>query len=94
MTTRDGERSSEQQRPETIKGSWRLLRLLPRESRNIISRMLELDPKKRATLDEILADPWVDSSPVCRQIDHGQVIKATGHTHTLESSTPPDSTKK
>lgn len=33
----------------TIKGPVRLLRLLPRETRHIIGRMLELDPKKRAS---------------------------------------------
>ena len=68
-----------------IKGPWRLLRLLPRESRSIISRMLELDPKKRATIDEMLQDAWIADTPVCQQVDHGRVIKATGHTHTLQA---------
>ena len=71
------------QKQETIKGPWRLLRLLPRESRLIMSKMLEVDPKKRATIDEMLKDPWISNSPVCQQMDHGRIIKATGHTHTL-----------
>jgi serine/threonine protein kinase len=68
----------------TLKGPWRLLRLLPRETRHIIGRMLELDPTKRATLEEITADPWVTKSPFCRQEVTGQVIFAAGHTHILE----------
>ena len=76
-------------KPEVIKGPWRLLRLLPRESRHIIGRMLEIDPKKRATLEEVLADPWVSGSTICRQEDQGKIVQAEGHTHTLE---PPAST--
>jgi serine/threonine protein kinase len=82
-TTEGGEK-----KPEVIKGPWRLLRLLPRESRYVISRMLEIDPKKRATLAEILADPWVSDTVICRQDPGGRVFRAPGHTHTLE---PPSS---
>jgi len=70
----------------TIKGPLRLLRLLPRETRHIIGRMLELDPKKRATMDEILKDPWVENSLVCQQNENGEIIKAPNHTHTLQPS--------
>lgn len=79
-------------RPEVIKGPWRLLRLLPRETRHIIGRMLEIDPRKRATMAEILDDPWVNGTVICRQdIDTNKVIAGPGHTHTLEppSSQPP-----
>lgn len=71
---------------QPIKGPWRLLRLLPRESRSIIGRMLEISPRKRATLEEVLSDPWVSGSAVCRQEDDGEVVKAAGHVHTLEPS--------
>lgn len=70
----------------TIKGPLRLLRLLPRETRHIIGRMLELDPRKRADMDEVLQDPWVQNSLVCRQEENGVVIKAPNHTHTLQPS--------
>jgi len=76
--------SSTNQPPQVIKGPWRLLRLLPRESRHIIGRMLEVDPKKRATLDEIIEDKWVTSSAVCSQEEGGRVIRCENHTHTLE----------
>jgi len=70
----------------TIKGPARLLRLLPRETRHIVGRMLELDPRKRATMEEVLRDPWVQNSLVCRQEENGVVIKAPNHTHTLQPS--------
>jgi serine/threonine protein kinase len=70
--------------PQVIKGPWRLLRLLPRESRHIVSRMLEVDPKKRATLDEIIEDKWVTGSKVCSQEEGGQVLRCDNHEHTLE----------
>lgn len=86
----DGEK-----KPDVIKGPWRLLRLLPRESRYIISRMLEIDPKKRADMVEVLDDPWVSETVICRQEEQGQVFHAPGHVHTLEppASTPTAPTK-
>lgn len=85
-----------QQQQEVITGPWRLLRLLPRESRHIIGRMLEVDPKKRAKMDEILADKWVSQTPICRQEEGGRIIHAEGHVHTLEPSSgaTPATTKK
>ncbi|KAI1513110.1 Nitrogen permease reactivator protein [Pyrenophora tritici-repentis] len=76
--------TTSQQPPQVIKGPWRLLRLLPRESRHIIGRMLEVDPKKRATLDEILEDKWVTNSAVCTQEEGGRVVRCDNHEHTLE----------
>ena len=72
---------------EPLKGPWRLLRLLPRESRNVIGSMLDLDPQRRATLESMMKDPWVAESPVCTQVEGGEVISAEGHHHTLEHST-------
>ena len=72
---------------EVVKGPWRLLRLLPRESRAVMGRMLEVNPRKRATLEEMLRDPWICTTPVCRQAEGGKVIRAEGHEHTLEPGT-------
>lgn len=69
---------------EIIRGPWRLLRLLPRETRAIMGKMLEIQPSNRATLDEMTADPWIMNSPVCSQTEDGRVIRAPGHEHTLE----------
>jgi serine/threonine protein kinase len=76
--------SQSQQQPQVIKGPWRLLRLLPRESRHIIGRMLEVDPKKRATLEEIMNDKWVQNSKVCSQEEGGRLLRCDNHEHTLE----------
>jgi serine/threonine protein kinase len=78
-----------EKKPEVIKGPWRLLRLLPRETRHIIGRMLEIDPRRRATMAEVLEDPWISGTVICRQdANTGHIISAPGHTHTLE---PPSS---
>lgn len=91
--------NGDKQQPQVIKGPWRLLRLLPRESRHIIGRMLEVDPKKRATLEEIFEDKWVTGAQVCSQEEGGKVLRAPNHDHTLEpgtgsSSAPPTKQQK
>ena len=75
-------------KPEVIKGPWRLLRLLPRETRAIMGKMLEINPKVRATLDDMMADPWITNTPVCSQLEGGRIVRAPGHEHTLEPGTP------
>lgn len=87
--TPTGTNTSTSEKPkEVIRGPWRILRLLPRESRLVIGRMLEIDPKKRAKMSEILDDNWVSNTIICRQMEPGKVLKADDHTHTLE---PPSS---
>ncbi|VVT58660.1 uncharacterized protein SAPINGB_P006320 [Magnusiomyces paraingens] len=66
-----------------IKGPWRLLRLLPHESRHIIGRMLEIDPTKRATLTEIWADEWIKKLHMCTLDKTGKFIKSGTHEHTF-----------
>lgn len=79
---------------EVIRGPWRILRLLPRESRHVIGRMLEIDPKKRAKMSEILEDDWVSNTVICRQVEPGRVLKAEDHTHVLEPSAAAPTTAK
>ncbi|RHZ64709.1 putative protein kinase [Aspergillus thermomutatus] len=79
---------SSSQRQEVIKGPWRLLRILPRESRYIIGRMLKVNVKERATLEDVLTDEWVRNIQACRQEVTGEVIKACNHTHVLEPPSP------
>ncbi|KAI1116865.1 kinase-like domain-containing protein [Nemania sp. NC0429] len=76
------------ERKEVIRGPWRLLRLLPRESRHIIGRMLTIDPKKRADMAEILDEPWVSDTAICRQVGPGMTEKPEDHTHILEPPAP------
>jgi serine/threonine protein kinase len=75
------------ERKETIKGPWRILRLLPRESRRIIYRMLDTNPATRAKMGEILQTPWVADTVICQQLDHGEVAHAEDHVHVLEPPT-------
>lgn len=72
------------ERKEVIRGPWRILRLLPRESRRIIYRMLDLDPKTRAAMSEILQEPWVADTVICQQLENGLINPADDHTHVLE----------
>ncbi|KAF9415392.1 hypothetical protein BGZ94_000113 [Podila epigama] len=60
------------------KGKQRVLKLLPRESRPIMSRILEVDPTKRATINDIVADPWFQSIDACTT-EH----KSCNHPHHL-----------
>ncbi|KAI5959477.1 HRK1 [Candida pseudojiufengensis] len=48
-----------------IHGPYRLMRLLPHASRPIINKMLQIDPKKRASLDEIMNDEWIKDIQCC-----------------------------
>lgn len=79
------------------KGPMRLLNRLPRDSRSIVGRMLVVDPKKRATLDEIWADPWVQSISMCTLDQDGNYVKGEGHEHTfveVEEKEPEEGEKK
>jgi serine/threonine protein kinase len=72
------------EKKEVIRGPWRILRLLPRETRHVIGRMLEIDPDKRAKMEEILDDPWVANTVICRQNGPGDIVNAEDHVHILE----------
>jgi len=82
-----GDKPSDGAPPPVIKGPWRLLRLLPRESRLIISKMLEIDPKKRASIQEVLADEWVQKIIHCTIVD-GKLVRGDNHEHTLVTADP------
>lgn len=84
-----GGSQSSSQKPEVIKGPWRLLRILPRESRYIIGRMLKVSTKERASLDDVLADEWVQNIATCGQEPTGKITNASGHKHIL---VPPSNT--
>lgn len=88
--------SKESQSTPSIKGPWRLLRLLPRESRYIVGRMLDTNPQTRATLEDVQSDPWLAKRTCCRQEEGGKVIRALGHEHILEpgGTAAPDPSKK
>ncbi|KAI8062207.1 kinase-like domain-containing protein [Gongronella butleri] len=43
----------------------RLFKMLPRDARSVIAHILEPEPSKRYTLDQVLQDPWVASITAC-----------------------------
>lgn len=73
---------------EVIRGPWRILRLLPRESRHVIGGMLAIDPKERIKMADLIKDPWVADTVICRQIEPSRIIRSNTHTHILEQPTP------
>ena len=73
---------------EVIRGPWRILRLLPRESRHVIGSMLAIDPKDRIKMADLIKDPWVADTVICRQIEPSRIIRSNTHTHILEQPTP------
>lgn len=79
---------SQGEKKEVIRGPWRILRLLPRESRHIIHRMLDLNPKTRAGMGEILEETWIADTVICQQLNNGEAIRAEDHTHILEHPAP------
>lgn len=72
------------------KGPDRLLRLLPTESRSLIKNMLEIDPKKRYLIDDVLNNLFFQSIEYCHVITETQdekevktTQKSPGHSHHL-----------
>ena len=82
------------EKKEIIRGPWRILRLLPRDSRHIIHRMLDLNPKTRAKMEEIVDETWIADTVICQQLENGEVIPAEDHTHVLEPPASQQSTSK
>ncbi|KAF9955526.1 serine/threonine protein kinase [Mortierella alpina] len=59
-------------------GKLRLLKLMPRESRPIMSRILEMDPRRRVLITDVLEDPWV------KNVDHCTIdYMSPNHPHHL-----------
>ena len=79
----DGPRNDALHSQLLVRGPLGLLRLLPREARPLIGRMLDLNPRRRPQVEELRRDPWVLESPVCSQDDYGEVVQAEGHVHNL-----------
>jgi serine/threonine protein kinase len=50
---------------------FRLLKLLPRESRSVMTSILEVDPTRRWSLKSILKDDWVKEVDICTPSEPG-----------------------
>ncbi|KAG1049582.1 hypothetical protein G6F43_008097 [Rhizopus delemar] len=62
----------------STQGAEKLFKMLPRESRPIIKRILNPNPLERCSLEDVLADDWVKSIAVCTA-DHPE----RSHAHHL-----------
>ncbi|KAG0169477.1 hypothetical protein DFQ28_010110 [Apophysomyces sp. BC1034] len=74
---------------------FRLLKLLPRESRSLMAGILEIDPTRRNTLKKLMNDPWVQSIDVCNlhqpgahHVHHVSVADTTNERANLVLMTP------
>ncbi|EEB09092.2 HAL protein kinase Oca2 [Schizosaccharomyces japonicus yFS275] len=74
--------STEHHAKKEVFGPWRLLRLLPRESRPVVSHMLDLNPKSRYGIHQTLADPFISQIQWCHMENH-KVLHPPNHKHTL-----------
>jgi serine/threonine protein kinase len=77
------DRDAHKKELEHVLGPWRLLRLLPSESRAVIEGMLDVNANSRPTLQQISDNAWVKQSQLCSQDDSGTVQCGYGHEHTL-----------
>lgn len=89
-----------------IHGPYRLMRLLPHASRPIILKMLQISPLRRATIEDIMNDEWVQSIECCtlkpskqvsvENIEEEDVILVKGepkHEHTIVMEENPQEAK-
>lgn len=60
-----GESNKRTKPHKQIHGPYRLMRLLPHASRPIILKMLQISPQRRATVDDIMNDEWIQSIECC-----------------------------
>ncbi|CDO92832.1 unnamed protein product [Kluyveromyces dobzhanskii CBS 2104] len=66
------------------KGPYKILKLLPRHSRPLIGRMLELNPQKRILMPAVLQDIWLQNIQLCEVDSEENLIKEpTNHKHHL-----------
>lgn len=48
-----------------------------------MSRILTVDPKERATMEDMYNDEWFANIPFCTRDAKKGTIRAPGHTHTI-----------
>lgn len=79
------ESSNNPSNPDDLKiGPQSLLHKLPEASRNVIGRMIELAPARRASIEEIMEDPFVKSIKMCYLNHEGTVVNyPENHVHTV-----------
>ena len=56
-----------------ISGNFHMINDISNDAQNIIMRLLNVDPNKRITIDEILCHPWIVSLDQCNFDDNGKI---------------------
>ena len=56
-----------------ISGNFHMINDISNDAQNIIMRLLNVDPNKRITIDEILCHPWIVSLDQCNFDDDGKI---------------------
>ncbi|EPX71989.1 HAL protein kinase Oca2 [Schizosaccharomyces octosporus yFS286] len=69
---------------QEVYGPWRLLRLLPRDTRAAVLHMLDLDPVRRYDIHSVFADDWIANISMCH-MQNNKVIRSPTHLHNLVS---------
>ncbi|KAG7760292.1 hypothetical protein KL947_001136 [Ogataea haglerorum] len=91
----ENEKSDKQEKPERrhpgisrshrqIHGPYRLMRLLPHAARPLLSRILTVDPERRATMKDIFEDEWFSEIKYCTIDAKGNTINDPSHKHNLD----------
>ena len=83
-TSSNNGNSDSSRRRNTQSGPQRLLKNLPEDVRTLVSSMLDLDPLKRATIDDCWHDKWLSGVEYCT-IQDGHVISRGNHSHSTVS---------
>ncbi|ODV72128.1 serine/threonine protein kinase NPR1 [Cyberlindnera jadinii NRRL Y-1542] len=89
-TSSEPQQESASMHTSNLIGEARLLQALPGHTRNVIGRMVDLAPACRASIDDVMADAWVQSIDMCTVENHydGSGItrpmyhRASNHHHT------------
>lgn len=66
-------------------GPQRLYHSLPEECQHIMGRMVDLAPACRASIEEVMEDPWIAGIDACHMEEHGltfKVVSGSDHSHT------------
>ncbi|KAG7191581.1 uncharacterized protein KQ657_002974 [Scheffersomyces spartinae] len=70
-----------------LTGREKLLRLLPRNSRSLIDKMLAVNPEDRYTMDQVIVHPYVQEITECQELvlpsGEKSILKLENHTHHL-----------
>ncbi|SCV01961.1 LAMI_0G14884g1_1 [Lachancea mirantina] len=60
---------------DSQRGPYRILKLLPRHSRHLIGRMMELNPKKRILMSDVVESHWFQQIESCEVNEKNELLR-------------------